>query len=85
MNAAKNFRWVETGVRIWQLESPVGSRRFHGIVYGDTDTPVFCLPGGFTVSLSDGRHEEHGQGERATVRECKREVEKAFFHEGGGE
>lgn len=28
----RGFRWVLTGKNVWQLEGPVGSRRFHGCV-----------------------------------------------------
>lgn len=73
------FAWVQTGWRIWQLESPVGSRRFHGTVWADGTQPVFAVPGGFSVVHSDGRIEERGQGERATVRACKQEIMRRFL------
>jgi hypothetical protein len=28
----KGYRWVETGIRVWQLEHPSGTRRFCGCV-----------------------------------------------------
>ena len=72
------FRWIETGKRVWQLEGPARSRRFHGIVSDHGSHITFSLPGGYTVvrTYGDVRYEEHGSGERATVREAKDEVEK---------
>lgn len=70
------FRWVETGVKIWQLESPIGSRRFCGIVWGDSNTPHWSMPGGYSVVSTHAPTEEHECGECLTVDECKTEVER---------
>lgn len=28
----RGYRWILTGKKVWQLEGPCGSRRFHGCV-----------------------------------------------------
>jgi hypothetical protein len=74
----RGYRWIKTAPDVWQLEGPPNSRRFHGIVsVRDDGSATFCLPSGYDISWTDGRYEEHGQGERQTVRLAKDEVEKA--------
>jgi hypothetical protein len=74
------YRWIKTAPDVWQYEGPPKSRRFHGEVHVRRDgSATFCTPGGYSVAFSDGRHEEHGQGERQAVRVAKNEVEAAIL------
>lgn len=74
----RGYRWIKTAPNVWQYEGPSGSRRFHGQVYCFRDgSASFCVPGGYaTYSTVTDKHIEHGQGERATVRLAKDEIEK---------
>jgi hypothetical protein len=74
----RGYRWIKTAPDVWMFEGPPKSRRFHGQVHVWEDgSAVFCLPGGYHASYSDGRTEEHGQGHRKTVRLAKDEIEAA--------
>lgn len=72
------FRWIKTAPDVWQFEGPSGSRRFHGMVNVRRDgTATFALPGGYSVyRYPQNTDEEHGQGERPSVRVAKNEIEK---------
>lgn len=62
----KGYRWIETGIRVFMLENPIGTRHFLGCVSENTD--------GWTWRTHAGGN--YQQGEASTFREAKHQVDR---------